>query len=146
MPCTWDEVYSTKFNLFICFIGTSNVEQPSNLRTRHGDSNFVYSWEYRNETVVDHYQLDLEWDQDDPRYQTVLVTSKNVTIPCSPGVSYNATVRAVTVCPGIMSDPTSFPSKYYVNTCVSVIIPHCVHAYISYSTYMMSKSLPSHLR
>ena len=61
--------------------------------------------------MVDHYQLDLEWDQDGPRNQTILVTGKSVTIHCIPGVSYSATVRAVTVCPGITSAPTSFPSK-----------------------------------
>ena len=96
----------------VCFIGTSNVEQPSNLTTTLGDSSFVYSWEHRNEKIVDHYQLDLEWEQDGPRNQTLLVTDESVTIPCSPGVSYSATVRAVTVCPGIMSAPVSTPGMY----------------------------------
>ena len=62
--------------------------------------------------MVDHYQLDLQQGQG--RNQIILVTGKNVTIPCSPGVSYSATVRAVTVCPGIVSAPTSFPSKSHV--------------------------------
>ena len=61
--------------------------------------------------MVDHYQLDIEWDQESTENQTILVTGKSVTIHCIPGVSYSATVRAVTVCPGIMSNPTSFPGN-----------------------------------
>ena len=71
----------------------------------------MYSWEHQNETIVDHYQLDVEWEQDDPRNQTVLVTGTSVTFHCIPGILYRASVRAVTVCPGIMSAPTSTPGK-----------------------------------
>ena len=79
---------------------------------------------------MDHYQLDTEWEQDGPRNQTILVTGKSVTIHCIPGVSYIATVRAVTVCPGIMSAPTSFPGKSRVN--VIFLLQHsvCIHSLI----------------
>ena len=71
----------------------------------------MYSWEHPNEIIVDHYQLDLEWEQDGCRNQTILVTDTSVVFNCIPGVSYSATVRAVTVCPGFMSAPTSFQGK-----------------------------------
>ena len=59
---------------------------------------------------MDYYQIGVEWEQEGTGNQIVLVTTnKSVTIHCIPGVSYSATVRAVTVCPGIMSAPTSFP-------------------------------------
>ena len=114
-------------SLLICSVG-SNVEQPFNLSSRPGDSSFVYTWEHQNEEMVDHYQLDLEWEQDGPRNQTILVTDKSLTFPCCPGVSYSATVRAVTVCPGIMSAPTSFPSKSGVS--VIFLLKHsvCIHS------------------
>ena len=84
-----------------------NVEQPISLSSQIGDSNFTYSWEHENEALVDHYQLDLQQGQG--RNQTILVTGKSVTIDCIPGVSYSATVRAVTAYSGIMSAPMSFP-------------------------------------
>ena len=82
------------------------------MTTQVGDSSFTYSWEHENKAIVDHYQLDLQQGQG--RNQTILVTGKSVTIDCIPGVSYSATVRAVTVCPGIMSPPTSFPGVYMI--------------------------------
>ena len=96
----------------IChFFTGNNVEQPSNFSTQTGDSSLTYSWEHQNHATVDHYQIDLQQGQG--RNQTILVTGKSVTIDCIPGVSYSATVRAVTVCPGIMSAPTSTPGVYF---------------------------------
>ena len=107
---------------FCCCLGSNIVEQPFNLRTRLGDSSFMYSWEHQNEIIVDYYQLDLEWEQDGCRNQTILVTDTSVVFNCIPGVSYNATVRAVTVCPGIMSAPTSFQGKSHVRVRLRVLL------------------------
>ena len=97
------------------------------MTTQVGDSSFTYSWEHENEAVVDHYQLDLEWDLDGPGNQSIQVASKSVMFHCIPGVSYSATVRAVTVCPGIMSAPTSFPSKSGVSVRFLLKSSVCIH-------------------